>query len=176
MNISNFHLHEERKINQNHLPGTFAYFPTMQSIPLEMRGMIQKISPNTPARTSSAWSYSNVLNSVWSYQEKKAAPLISGFQNVIFLIWLEECIHVITIISSLIMCIGGSRSWCCHAENDEWGVYGRGRGVYADVKQLVGHQKSDLAPCVWLQHVCFISSLRIVRGSLMQTSVNVCIM
>lgn len=103
INISGFHLHEERKINKNHLPGAFTYFPTVQIVPMEISNNIAKhASTNLLSR-----EVRYILKLSVGYQEKDA-PLISGFENVIFLIWLEECVHVITIISFLTTCIGGS--------------------------------------------------------------------
>lgn len=149
----------------------------MQSSPLELRMHILKTSLNMPAQTSSACSYSSLYETQCGVTQKKDAPLISGFQHVIFLIWLKECIHVITIIScphdvyrrKLAMVSSCRKSWVR-------GVLVRKRGLRR--RETVGgpSEKVIFAPCVSLQRVWLISSLCSLRGILMQTSFNICIM
>lgn len=73
INISGFHLHEERKINKNHLPGTFTYFPTVQIVPMEISDNIAKhASTNLLSR-----EVQYILNSVW-VTKKKMLPSFQG--------------------------------------------------------------------------------------------------
>lgn len=73
INISGFHLHEERKINKNHLPGAFTYFPTVQIVPMEISNNIAKhASTNLLSR-----EVQYILNSVW-VTKKKMLPSFQG--------------------------------------------------------------------------------------------------
>lgn len=147
INISGFHLHEERKINKNHLPGTFTYFPTVQNCP---NGNFQKYRKTCQYEPLEPGGTVYTKLSV-GYQEKDA-PLISGFKNVIFLIWLEECIHVIIIISSLTTCIGGSSVMVLSCRKS-WG-----RGAWLRRRGLCSRRTVGRPSEKWFCPVCVITA------------------
>ncbi len=103
-------IYVNRRINLNHLPGAFAYFPTIQILQAENKSTLPT---NTPVWAPTTSRFLLLL------RVAKSCSLILGVTNVKLLIWMVGC--VITIILCFPELNRDAASWTCLAVNQKGG-------------------------------------------------------